>query len=700
MLDLRRVLASKPAKPDGLPLTRLITPWGERLLAGEDAGASGPTSWTAPGVGLGAGSGEGPGRGPHHGRDAGLSDHPHPLMERRSWTSLDGWWDFAVTVLPGMGEARAAWRVAEPPSALDRRIRVPFSPEAALSGVGRQTLPNELLWYRRRVAIPPMEEGDRLLLHFEAVDYACACYVNGARVGEHVGGYLPFVFDVTDVTDVADVADVTDVTDVADVTAAAAAGRGEPTPARCHLPHAGRDLEVALCVWDPSDAGVQPRGKQRLERGGIWYTAQSGIWQTVWMEVVPKERVVALELGPRADEGVLVVCADVTGEGELSIRVLDGTDGLSAAGVGAGGVVAEGVARAAGGRARLELAVESPHLWSPADPHLYRLEIAYGRDLVRSYCAFRTVTMERDAAGHLRVCLNHEPVFLRGLLDQGYWPDGLMTAPADDALARDVRMARGLGFNLLRKHIKVEPERWYYHCDRLGMLVMQDMVSGGGSPYSAWHTSYKPTFVRASWSRFVDDTPRAHEALGAADATYRREWLETCEGTVRRLRSHPCIVSWCLFNEGWGQFDARDAWKAVRALDPARPVDATSGWYDQGAGDFWSVHNYFRPLAVWHDPRAREGDGGPRAFLISEFGGLSWRVPGHSSRETSYGYGSATGAEDFSAAVRELLAQADALESQGLAGFIYTQLSDVEEETNGLVTYDRRLVKGAGRAWP
>lgn len=602
MLDIKRVIASAPRKPEDVELRELFTPWGEALAAGGERERV----------------------------------HPRPQLAREGFRLLDGWWDYAIVAAP---DAASAWRDAGQPAEWDGRIRVPFSPEAPLSGVRRQVRLDELLWYRRTFAAPEAIDGGRCILHFEAVDHACACYVNGTRVGEHAGGYLPFSFDVTDAL-------------------------------------ADGENELAVCVHDPSDEGTQLRGKQRLARGGIWYTAQSGIWQNVWLEAVPAEHVVALAIDPRPDEGRLVLAARVRGEGTLAVRLLD-----------AGEEAARGEARAEDGACELVLDVPGPRLWSPDDPHLYDLELSFGRDRARSYCAFRTVGVEPDENGVPRFHLNHEPLFLRGVLDQGYWPDGLMTAPTDEALAHDVRAMRELGFNLLRKHIKVEGGRFYHWCDRLGMLVWQDMVSGGAAP-DLWQSSYKPTFFRASWGRHADDDPRHLPGLAADDPAFREEWTAMCAGTVEHLRNHPCVVAWVLFNEAWGQFDACRATELVRGLDPTRPVDAVSGWYDQRCGDFLSVHNYFRPLEVYPDA-ARP----PRAFVISEFGGLSHRVDGHSALPTSYGYGSSGDLAAFRTGVRETLARADALEAEGLAGYVYTQLSDVEEETNGLLTYDRRVNK-------
>lgn len=602
MLDIKRMLASAPHKPEDVELQELFTPWGEALAAGDERQAV----------------------------------HPRPQLARENFELLDGWWDYAIKTAD---EAADAWRRADGPETWDGHIRVPYSPEAPLSGVNRQVQPNELLWYRRTFATPDLTDDRRVILHFEAVDHACACYVNGSCAGEHVGGYLPFSFDVTDL-----------------------------------LEDTGNELVV--CVYDPSDAGTQLRGKQRRARGGIWYTAQSGMWQSVWVETIPEEHIVALTIDPRPDEEKLAIAATVHGDATLAVRLLDN-----------GATIACAEAPAEDGRCELALDVPEPHLWSPDDPHLYDLELSFGHDRTRSYCAFRTVSVEPDAQGVPRFHLNHKPLFLRGVLDQGYWPDGLMTAPVDEALAFDVRTMRELGFNLLRKHIKVESDRYYYWCDKLGMLVWQDMVSGGATP-SPWHSSYKPTFFRRSWSRYADDDPHHFPGLAADDPMFHTEWIAACEGTVEHLRNHPCICAWVLFNEAWGQFEARRAVGLVRRLDPTRPIDAVSGWYDQRCGDFLSVHNYFRPLEVYADAARPH-----RAFVISEFGGLSLRVPGHSALPTSYGYGSFGNLTSFRAGVRSVLAQADALEAKGLAGYVYTQLSDVEEETNGLITYDRRVNK-------
>ncbi len=587
-----------------------------------------------------------------------LQGHPHPQFARRGdgYVNLNGWWDYAFAPIREGVAAPIALASARPSDVevYEGRILVPFSPEAALSGVSRQLRPDELLWYHRTVTVPRLPSGARVLLHFEAVDFACACFCNGAKVGSHEGGYEPFAFDVTE-----------------------ALG-------------ASQTAEVVLCVRDPSETEPHLRGKQRLNAGGIWYTAQSGIWQTVWLEVVPARHIDELSVEPDADASALRLSLRLSGLGSpLSARVLDAS----------GAVVCTGTFPMVGTSADVRdhwatvtLRVPAPHLWSPADPYLYRIELRYGDDEVSSYCGFRTVAVERGADGVARLCLNHEPVFLRGLLDQGYWPDGLMTAPSEQAMASDITRARALGFTMLRKHVKVEPDRWYYLCDRLGMLVMQDMVSGGGMP-DPWVTARRPTLSRVSQRRVRDDVEGHRAQLGAEDGGYRREWLDACGRQVRRLASHPCVIAWTLFNEGWGQFDAAKATELVRGLDHTRPIDATSGWYDQGCGDFQSVHNYFRTLAVYRDRAAARAGGGPRAFLLSEFGGLTWRVPSHSMLRSSYGYADFRDLASWRQGVRDALAEADALAARGASGFVYTQLTDVEGETNGLLTYDRRVCK-------
>ena len=633
MLDIRRVLASAPKKHTEETLNSLTTVWGEALDSSNV-----------------------------------LPEYPRPRMQRDNYVMLNGVWDY--TIVPVDGEIGVEILAQQTiPSRWDGQIVVPFSPEAPLSGVGRTVQPSEFLWYKRKIELPKLADDQRLILHFEAVDWMCACFVDGKLVGTHVGGYLPFSFDVTDLLGSSETGEAT--ADSADT------------------------AELVLCVWDPSDTGSQLRGKQRLSRGDIWYTAQSGIWQSVWYEVVSAVHLESLTL--KGDMfGALEVRANVRASGlagvqmgacELELALKDelGQDVLLAT-----------LPVDEAGEICAELQVDEPQLWSPESPYLYAVEATLWQDgavvdFVRSYCAFRTVEVKKDVAGVLRVHLNGAPYFVRGVLDQGYWPDGLLTAPSDDALVYDIEAMKSAGFNTLRKHIKIESERWYYHCDRLGMLVWQDCVSGG-SAYSPWHTSQKPTLFSFTWGRFDDTTPSHHKALSTGEDDYREEWTETCQEMVKLLDGHPSIGFWTLFNEGWGQFDARAATEVVRALDTTRPIDATSGWYDQECGDFLSIHNYFRPLrAGWHGKQR-----GNRAAIISEFGGLAQMTPGHTSLDHSYGYGDFSTVEDWRAAVKKLLAEVESLQDEGLVGYVYTQVSDVEEEVNGLLTYDRKINKFNG----
>lgn len=641
MLYIRRVLASAPKKHTEETLNSLTTVWGEALD---------PSNV--------------------------LPEYPRPRMQRDNYVMLNGVWDYAIVPVDGEIDVEILAQQAIP-SRWDGQIVVPFSPEATLSGVGRTVQPSEFLWYKRKIELPKLGDDQRFILHFEAVDWMCACFVDGKLAGTHTGGYLPFSFDVTDLL------------------GPAAAGESVGEVESSVTAESGATAELVLCVWDPSDTGSQLRGKQRLSRGDIWYTAQSGIWQSLWYEVVSAVHIESLTL--KGDMfGALEVRANVqaselagvqtdTFKLELTLKDELGQDVLLA-------ILPVDEA----GGIHAELHVDDVQLWSPESPHLYAVEATLQRDGVavdaaHSYCAFRTVEVKKDEAGVPRVHLNGAPYFVRGVLDQGYWPDGLMTAPSDGALVYDIEAMKSAGFNTLRKHIKIENERWYYHCDRLGMLVWQDCVSGG-SAYSPWQTSQKPTLFSFTWNRFDDTTPEHHQALSAGEDGYRKEWTETCQEMVKLLDGHPSIGFWTLFNEGWGQFDARAATEVVRALDKTRPIDATSGWYDQECGDFLSIHNYFRPLrAGWHGKQL-----GNRAAIISEFGGLAQMTSGHTSLDHSYGYGDFATVEDWQEAVQKLLAEVDSLKDEGLAGYVYTQVSDVEEEVNGLLTYDRKINKFNG----
>ena len=617
MLHIKKVLGAKPKEHVVSELKPLFTPWGKALDVQHV-----------------------------------LEEHPTPQFARASFQTLNGLWDCTFANSGHAPTDELATVVSQAPvpqpDQFTQQITVPFSPEAPLSGIERQLQPTELLWYRRTFDPPARKSGERVLLHFQAVDYVCSVWVNGELVGVHEGGYIPFAFDITE-----KLADWNE---------------------------GNRANELLVCVADPSEFGGHLRGKQRFDRGDIWYTAQSGIWQTVWLEIVPAVFIKSAAIKPDARSGVLSVSAivnDPAYSGKFEVTVAD-QEGVRVAA--ASGEVADGAGA-------VTVHIPNMRTWSPSDPHLYTLELTCENDRVASYCGFRTVEMKHDENNVKRVFLNGKPLFLKGVLDQAYWSDGLMTAPADEALVFDIEAMRDAGFNLMRKHIKVEAERWYYHCDRLGMLVLQDMVSGGAPEIQTWHWSYKPTLFKMSWNHFRDNKSENQEKLGAGDHRYQSEWLNACRETVQLLSNHPCIIGWSLFNEGWGQFDARKADRLVRALDPTRVVDAVSGWYDQGCGDFSSVHNYFRDMDVWHDRRH------DRAFFISEFGGFTHRVDGHSSLDEAYGYEPYDDVGEWRNAVRALIAEVEALEPKGLVGYVYTQVSDIEEETSGILTYDRRVNK-------
>lgn len=555
-----------------------------------------------------------------------LPEYPRPQLRRERFTILNGWWDYAITPV---GAPAAEWH---------GRILVPFSPETAASGVGRQLQPEETLHYRRELTVTATP-GHRTILHFGAVDQSCRALVNGVEVATHTGGYLPFSADIT-------------------------AALGE-----------GGTHELLVEVRDVSDTSHHSVGKQRLKRGGIWYTAQSGIWQTVWLETVPDAHVGGLRMRtPGIREGMhsamLELCVDAADGGAHPVTVAVRAEGE---------LVAEAAAVSG---AELRIEIRDPRTWAPEHPFLYDLEIVLGDDRVTSYVGLRSVELAPDAHGVPRLHLNGRPYPHIGVLDQGYWPGTLYTAPDDAALVRDIQAMKDLGFTMLRKHIKIEPLRWYHHCDRLGMLVWQDMVNGGES-YKPWVIT---TPVLSPHIRMRDDRYRA---FGRADVVGREQFLRELDATVELLRNVPSLVAWVPFNEGWGQFDAAATAERVRALDPDRLIDHGSGWHDQRAGDMRSLHVYFQPIrpARWW---GRDG----RALVVSEFGGYSLRLPGHDYPAKEFGYRRYARREQLTAAY-ERLHHREVLPgiARGLSGTVYTQLADVEDESNGLLTADRTAVK-------
>jgi hypothetical protein len=527
-------------------------------------------------------------------------------MRRDDWLNLNGLWDYGITS-----------RDAEP-DVYEGKILVPFPIESALSGVGDTVGPSRRLWYRRTFWVPRAWEGKRVLLHFEAVDWEAQVWVNGRDAGLHRGGYDPFTLDIT------------------------ALLTGE------------RQQELVVAVWDPTDAGTQPRGKQVRQPGGIFYTSVTGIWGTVWLEPVPEAAISDFTAIPDIDleQVIITVEGDGTRSGDHAEVILH-VDGPR-------------VATASGEIGRpIVIPVPGPRLWSPDDPFLYDIEIRLVRDgevidQVRSYVGMREISVGQDEDGVTRLLLNNRFVFQSGTLDQGYWPDGLYTAPTEEAMVYDLEMLEAMGFNMLRKHVKVEPRTFYSWCDRLGILVWQDMPNAN-----------IPLCERGS------DVPTDPEAT-AQFATELVRLIET-------HRNHPSIVTWVPFNEGWGQHDSERIVELVRATDPTRLVNHASGWHERGLGDVVDRHSYPAP----NPPQPEAG----RAAVQGEFGGLGFNVPGHTWTE-GWGYDLFTDREDLTQRFEDFYQIIrTAAEERGLSASVYTQTTDIESENNGLLTYDREVTK-------
>ncbi len=557
-------------------------------------------------------------------RDCPLSEYPRPQLERKSWMCLNGKYDYAIT-----GENTAK------PESFDGEILVPFSIESELSGVNKALKPDERLWYRRKFTLTEDFKGKRTLLHFDAVDWQCNVFVNGTEVGGHTGGYNPFYFDITDA-----------LTD------------GEN--------------ELVVKVYDPTDAGHQQRGKQVLKAKGFWYTATSGIWQTVWLEPVNYCRIENIKLIPDIDKGVIGVKVNHTCEcgGKLYAKVLDGDKAIFEGEI----------------SADTEIPVPDAKLWSPESPFLYDLYITLDcegkKDEVKSYFGMRKYSIVNDDKGIPRLGLNNKPYFQRGLLDQGYWPESQLTPPSDEAMIFDIEKMKEVGFNMLRKHIKAEPLRWYYHCDRLGMLVWQDMISGGQ------YIGNMLAGVLPNLNIHVKDN--MYKSFKRGEEAWREEFRQELYGMIDNLYNCVSLCCWVPFNEGWGQFDAKEIGLKVKELDSTRFVDHASGWHDQKGPDFKSVHKYILPVTA---PTRFTKRGRP--FVLSEYGGYSWNINGHVwNKARSFGYVMFSNSEKLSKAYRHLHnVQIIRLIKKGLSATVYTQVSDVEFEVNGIYSYDREVLK-------
>lgn len=542
-----------------------------------------------------------------------LPEYPRPIMERKEWKNLNGLWEYAIRPTG-----------TQQPADMDGQILVPFAVESSLSGVMKTLGKENELWYSREFTVPSSWKGKNILLHFGAVDWQADVWVNGVKMGQHRGGYTPFSFDITPVL---------------------AKGKNQ----------------ITVKVWDPSDEGYQPRGKQVKHPDGIWYTPVSGIWQTVWMEPVSANHITRLKTTPDIDKKILIVEAHTaTGNPSAVVSV----------------VVSEGGKVVATGKAMqgqpVQLAIENARLWSPENPFLYDMKVTLtdnGKviDEVNSYAAMRKYSIRQGADGITRLQLNNRNVFHFGPLDQGWWPDGLYTAPTDEALVYDIKKVKDFGYNMIRKHVKVEPARWYTHCDKLGVIVWQDMPNGDRGP--EWQSR-----------QYFKGVEMVHSA--ESEANYRREWKEI----IDLLYSNPCVEVWVPFNECWGQFKTPDIAAWTKAYDPSRLVNPASGGNHYTCGDILDLHNYPGPDLYLYDPM--------RATVLGEYGGIGLVMKDHLwMPDRNWGYVKFNNPEEVTTEYIKYAEHLLQLIPRGFSAGVYTQITDVEGEVNGLMTYDRKEIK-------
>ena len=556
--------------------------------------------------------------------DSPLPDYPRPQLVRDNWQNLNGPWNYAI-------QAKG-----EIPTKIDQgKITVPFAAESLLSGVHKTVGPDAELWYERSFDLSLNRGKNRVLLHFGAVDWESEVWVNDQRVGIHQGGFDGFSFDVTPFLE------------------------------------KGKTQKIKVRVWDPSDSGPQPRGKQVKEPKGIWYTPVTGIWQTVWLESVPETHLKSLYSVTDWENSALVFSQEINGNSDgMELQIIISEAGME---------VYSSLAPVSDTR---KIILENPKTWSPESPFLYDIKVSLlqGKkvvDEIRSYAAFRDIRMSQDSEGFQRMFLNGEPLFQYGPLDQGWWPDGLYTAPTDEALAFDIQKTKEMGFNMIRKHVKVEPARWYYHADKLGMLVWQDMPSGDMG--NRWEV--RPGIIREGMNK---------NRTAESEQIFKTEWEEI----INEFKFFPSIVVWVPFNEAWGQFKTAEIVDITRALDPTRLINSASGgnFEMEGTdvvGDILDLHNY--PDPVMPDPGTF---GKSDLMVLGEFGGLGLPIEGHTwLNKDNWGYQTFTSKQDLQTRYERLMVDLKKLIPLGLAAAIYTQTTDVEIETNGLMTYDRKIFK-------